>query len=231
MALPSGCTSCGQTVTCTEATIPAGGSVAYDIPVKVSPSLSDGTNISLQGLVSSADAPSTNTQLMVPAFTQADVAIEKTGLAMVAPDGTITYTITVTNHGPSNAPSVTWHDPTDGNLTTITSYPCGNTSLTVTCDPGTLAAGVSRAFTITVQVNPGVPGPWSPTARKSEGEHSEPQLDQQRVVRQHGRRPTEPDTVHRDGQARHGPRPWCRPARPWNTRSTSPTTAQTTRRA
>ena len=155
--LPAGCTSSAQTVTCTEATIPAGGSVTYDIPVTLSPSLSDGTNISLQGLVSAADAPSANTQLIVPAFTKVDVAIEKTGPATVAPDGTITYTITVTNHGPSNAQSVTWHDPTDGNLTTITSYPCGNTGLTVTCDVGTLAPGETRTFTLTVKVNSGVP--------------------------------------------------------------------------
>jgi uncharacterized repeat protein (TIGR01451 family) len=155
--LPAGCTSSAQTVTCTEATIPAGGSVTYDIPVTLAPSLSDGTNISLQGLVSAADAPSTNTQLVVPAFTKADVAIDKTGPTAVAPDGTITYTITVTNHGPSNAQSVTWHDPTDGNLTTITSYPCGNTGLTVTCNLGTLAPGETRTFTLTVKVNSGVP--------------------------------------------------------------------------
>jgi len=155
--LPAGCTSSAQIVTCTEATIPAGGSVSYDIPVTLAPSLSDGTNISLQGLASAADAPSANTHLVVPAFAKADVAIEKTGPATVAPDGTITYTITVTNHGPSNAQSVTWHDPTDGNLTTITSYPCGNTGLTVTCNLGTLAPGETRTFTLTVTVNPSVP--------------------------------------------------------------------------
>ena len=155
--LPAGCTSSGQTVTCTEATIPAGGSVTYDIPVTLSPSLSDGTNISLQGLASAADAPSTNTQLIVAAFTKVDLEIEKTGPATVAPDGTITYTITVTNHGPSNAQSVTWHDPTDGNLVTITDYPCGNTGLTVTCDLGTMAPGETRTFTLPVTVNPSVP--------------------------------------------------------------------------
>jgi uncharacterized repeat protein (TIGR01451 family) len=155
--LPAGCTSSGQNVTCTEATVPAGGSVTYEIPVTLSPSLSDGTNISLQGLVSAADAPSANTQLVVPAFTTVDVAIEKTAPAAVAADGTITYTITVTNHGPSNAQSVTWHDPTDGNLTTITSYPCDNTGLTVTCNLGTLAPGETRTFTLTVKVNSGIP--------------------------------------------------------------------------
>ena len=155
--LPAGCTSSAQVVTCTAATIPAGGTVTYDIPVTLSPSLGDGTNISLQGLVSSADAPSTGTQLIVPAFTKADVEIVKTGPATVAPDGTITYTITVTNHGPSNAQSVTWHDPTDGNLTTIVSHPCGNTGLTVTCNLGTLAPGETRTFTLMLTVNPGVP--------------------------------------------------------------------------
>jgi uncharacterized repeat protein (TIGR01451 family) len=94
-ALPSGCATAGQTVTCTEATIPAGGSV--------------------------------------------------------------TYTITVTNHGPSDAATVTWHDPTNGNLTTIIDYPCNDTGLTVTCDVGTMKPGETRTFTLTVKVNDDVP--------------------------------------------------------------------------
>jgi uncharacterized repeat protein (TIGR01451 family) len=155
--LPAGCTSSGQTVTCNEATIPAGGSVTYQIPVTVLPGVSDGTNIALRALATADGVPGTGADVITPAFTRVDVEIGKTGPATVSPGGTITYTITVTNHGPSDASTVTWHDPTDGNQITITSYPCGNTGLTVTCDLGTLAPGETRTFTITATVNPDLP--------------------------------------------------------------------------
>lgn len=154
--LPAACFASGQTVTCKEPSIAPGGSVSYTIPVTLSPSLSDGTNIALRGVVTASNAPAANSQLITQAFTRVDVEIVKTGPATVNPNGTITYTITVINHGPSDAVSVTWHDPTDGNLTTITSYPCGNTGLTVSCTVGTMAPGESRTYTITSTVNPSV---------------------------------------------------------------------------
>jgi uncharacterized repeat protein (TIGR01451 family) len=154
--LPAACTSSAQTVTCTEATIPAGGSVTYTVPVTLLPSGSNGENIALQGVATATGVQAATTNLIVPAFTQADVEIVKTGPATGTPGGSIAYTITVTNHGPSDAQGVTWYDQTNGNLTTITSYPCGNTGLTVTCNLGTLAAGATRTFTLPETVNPGV---------------------------------------------------------------------------
>jgi len=155
--LPVGCTSSGQTVTCTGPTIAAGATVSYQIPVTVLPGISNGTNIALRALATATGVPAAGTDLITQAFTKVDVEIGKTGPTAVGPGGTIDYTITVTNHGPSNAASVTWHDPTDGNLITITSYPCGNTGLTVSCSPGTLAPGETRTFHITATVNPSVP--------------------------------------------------------------------------
>jgi uncharacterized repeat protein (TIGR01451 family) len=156
-ALPTGCTSAGQTVTCTAATIPAGGSVTYTIPVTVLPSVSDGTNITLRGTTAATGGLSASTDLITQAFTQVDVQIRKAGPATVSPGGKITYVIAVTNHGPSDASTVTWHDPMDGNQVTIDSYPCGNTGLTVTCDVGTMTPGQTRFFRITVTVNPDLP--------------------------------------------------------------------------
>ncbi|HEY7812051.1 MAG TPA: DUF11 domain-containing protein, partial [Nakamurella sp.] len=120
------------------------------------PGLSDGTNIALRGTATAPGVSAASTQLIVQAFTQTDVEITKTGPATVNPNGTITWTITVINHGPSDAVNVFWHDATNGNLTTITSYPCGNTGLTVSCDAGTLGPGESHTYTITATVNSGV---------------------------------------------------------------------------
>ncbi len=155
--LPAACTSSGQIVTCTEMTIPAGGSVTYQVPVTILPNLPDGTNIALRAKATATGVPAAATDLITAAITSVDVEIDKTGPATVGPGGTMTYTITVTNHGPSDAAAVTWHDPMNGNLVTIDSFPCGNTGLTVTCQIGTMAPGETRTFTIPVTVKPGVP--------------------------------------------------------------------------
>jgi uncharacterized repeat protein (TIGR01451 family) len=156
-ALPAGCVASGQTVTCTAATVPAGGSVIYQIPVTVAPSLSDGTNLVLRARASATGVPAATTDLITQAFTRVDVEIDKSGPATVDAGGTITYTITVTNHGPSNAATVTWHDPMNGNQVTIDGYPCGDTGLTVSCSVGTMAPGETRTFTITATVKPDLP--------------------------------------------------------------------------
>lgn len=160
-ALPAGCTATGaQVVTCTAAAIAAGATAGYDIPITVNPSLDDGVNFRLEASTSDAAGDTGGTApggLITQAHTSVDVAITKTGPAAVGPDGTITYTITVVNHGPSDSPSTTWHDDTNGNLTTITSYPCGDTGLTVSCSLGTMGPGETITKTITVRVNPDVP--------------------------------------------------------------------------
>jgi uncharacterized repeat protein (TIGR01451 family) len=154
--LPSGCKSAGQDVTCTEASIPADQSVTYLIPVKVLSSVSNGTNITLRALATATGVPTAGTDLTAQASTRVDVGINKTGPSSVIPGGTINYTITVTNHGPSSAASVSWRDATNGNLITIRSYPCGDTGLTVTCSLGTLAAHATKTYHLKLTVNPGV---------------------------------------------------------------------------
>jgi len=156
--LPAGCTAtAAQVVTCTEATLGAGATATYDIPITVNPSLSDGVNFRLEAATTDAAGDTGGSQpggLITQAHTSVDVAITKTGPARVSPGGTITYTITVTNNGPSDSPDTTWHDDTNGNLTTITGYPCGDTGLTVSCSAGTLAPGESRTYTITLTAKP-----------------------------------------------------------------------------
>jgi uncharacterized repeat protein (TIGR01451 family) len=154
--LPTQCKSSGQVVTCTEKKLPANQAATYEIPVTVLPTVSDGTNIVLRAQATATGVPTAGTNLTTQASTQVDVGIQKTGPSSVIPGGTIDYTYTVTNNGPSNAAGVTWHDATNGNLTTITSYPCGNTGLTASCSLGTLAPGATRTYHLKLTVNPGV---------------------------------------------------------------------------
>ncbi|GAA3217390.1 hypothetical protein GCM10010468_40100 [Actinocorallia longicatena] len=159
--LPAGCSAAGSVVTCGGAgtTIPAGGTISYQIPVTSDPSLADGTNLTNRAKVTSSSAQSQETQLISQTQTSTDVEITKTGPATVLPDGTITYTIVVTNHGPSDAVDVTVQDPTDGNLVSIeTRDPaCPDSGLTVTCPLGTLTPGESRTLTLVVKPVPGLP--------------------------------------------------------------------------
>ncbi|WP_152520811.1 COG1361 S-layer family protein [Nocardiopsis halophila] len=154
----AGCSASGQTVTCggTGTTVGAGETLTYSVTVKVDPGVSDGTNITNPASVEASNTGGASTQNIAQTQTMTDVEITKSAEpATVNPDGTITYTITVTNHGPSEAVDVTVHDPTDGNLVSITGLPdrCPPGGLTISCDLGTLAPGETVELTVTVTVN------------------------------------------------------------------------------
>ncbi|MDT0303211.1 COG1361 S-layer family protein [Streptomonospora wellingtoniae] len=155
------CTASGQVVTCggDGTTIAPGGSATYQITVRVDPGVSDGTNITNPAEAAASNAQGARTQNIAQTQTLTDVEITKTGdPATVNPDGTITYTIVVTNNGPSDAVEVFVQDPTNGNLTTIESLPgrCPPSGLAISCDLGTLAPGDAVELEVTVSVNPGV---------------------------------------------------------------------------
>ncbi|MFC4113120.1 DUF11 domain-containing protein [Nonomuraea zeae] len=152
--LPGDCSSAGQTVTCggPGLTIGPGDSATYRIPVTTDPGLSDGTNLRNRARVSASGVPADSTQLTSQTRTLTDVEITETAPAVVRPDATITYTLTVTNRGPSQAADVTVQDETGGGRTTIAGRPaeCPGGGLTLTCPLGTLAPDESREFAFTV---------------------------------------------------------------------------------
>jgi len=94
-----------------------------------------------------------------PAFVQtiaitvpgADLAVVKTGPALVTEGDTYTYTLSVTNNGPANATSVVVTDPLPANSTFVSaSAGCVAAAGTVTCTIGNLAAGATVSRSITV---------------------------------------------------------------------------------
>lgn len=103
----------------------------------------------------------------------ADLAITKTGTpdpALVG--GTLTYTLSVTNQGPSTATSVTVTDPLPASVILVSATPsqgtCSSAGGTVTCSLGSLADGATA--TVTIRVTPAVKATITNTASVSANE-------------------------------------------------------------
>ena len=88
------------------------------------------------------------------------MAIVKTGAPNpVIAGNTLTYTLEVVNHGPSDAQDVTVSDPLPAEVTYISSSTttgtCTEASEIVTCELGTLAVGGTHTITIVTTAEPG----------------------------------------------------------------------------
>jgi uncharacterized repeat protein (TIGR01451 family) len=104
--------------------------------------------------------------VVTPAASSADVSINKTGPASVAPNTNITYNIAVANTGPVSAASVTVTDSLPAGTTFLSATPSqGSCSLTgaVICSLGTIAGGGSASIVLVV-VSPSSTGPIANTA-------------------------------------------------------------------
>src|SRR5439155_13099654 len=78
--------------------------------------------------------------------------------------GPITYTVTVTNTGPSSAQGVFMTDVLPAEVTATGASGCQVTPSEVTCVIGTMAPGTVRQFVITGTVSPDAPGVITNTA-------------------------------------------------------------------
>ena len=174
-AAPAGWTATGPsvgrtgTLHFTAAVLPAGTSATLTWVANVNPSVSGDTTITNRATVSSPTDPSgshsVTTQNSVAG--QAHLSITKLVSAGLDSKGNViagtdlTYTITVTNSGPSAAKNVTLTETTPAGATfvsastplgwTVTS--AGSTGTLIETDPS-LAAGATATFTYKVHVNP-----------------------------------------------------------------------------
>jgi uncharacterized repeat protein (TIGR01451 family) len=146
-------------VTCTRSAL-VSGATAPDITVAVA-APSQASSIVNAAVVSSAspdpdptnDAASTTTSVTA----SADLEIAKTGPATVKAGGRLVYTLSVTNHGPSTAQTVSVVDTLPAGVTFVsasgTGWSCTHAAnVSVTCTRSALVSGAT-APDITVTVN------------------------------------------------------------------------------
>jgi uncharacterized repeat protein (TIGR01451 family) len=159
------------TVTCTNASLTSGAIATFTIVATVSPSAPLGTlNNTANVTTTSTDPTGANNSFTAGTTITAgntDLSITKT--PSPGPFGTgasLTYTIAVSNAGPSSAANVTVTDALPAGTTFVSATPtqgsCSGTTL-VTCTLGTLVSAGSASIALTITL-PSTPGPVTNTA-------------------------------------------------------------------
>lgn len=154
----------GQAIEWTIASLEVGASVEIPVPVKVPSAVDEGATIENTAEVESPQAPpSTPDEGHFVIHREADLAIEKKADRENVVGGEIlTYTLTATNNGPSDATNVLVTDemPEGVEFLKAGAKPgkpgsCNFAGTTVTCDVPVLANGESTEFEIEVEVESG----------------------------------------------------------------------------
>lgn len=162
--------STGATITCTLASMASGATATFTLVANVVSGTTGSTitNTATMSSLTTDPNPANNSSTTSPATlgASADVSVSKTGPATVPPGGTLSYTITVSNAGPSAASSVSLTDAVPTNTTFVSiaqtagpTFNCTSPAVgatgTSTCTIAALNAAASATFTFTVKVNPG----------------------------------------------------------------------------
>jgi uncharacterized repeat protein (TIGR01451 family)/fimbrial isopeptide formation D2 family protein len=174
----AGCTAAGQSVTCAVGAIANGASAVRHVTVRV-PVVLGGQAITNNASVSATEAdpdPANAASASTQVGPAADLSISQTGPKSVTAGGTLTYTLSIHNDGPSDAPDVDVIDSLPGGLSLNSTSralgrsardqrdaaagraggSCGDASAgVVTCHLGTLTAGSSTLVTITLNTDKG----------------------------------------------------------------------------
>ncbi len=170
---PTGGSSCaapaGVNSINTAVSLLAGGSATFTVVASISPSAM-GSLVNTATVTTPAGTfdpntgnnTSTDTDTLTP---QADMQVVKTGPGTLVPGQDATYSITVTNAGPSTATAVSLTDTLPPGTTFVSltspggwscSTPAVGASGTVSCSNATLAPLASGAFTLVVHVDAAV---------------------------------------------------------------------------
>ena len=157
------CTTTAGTVRCPAGTVANGSSVRVTITARVPATRAAGTVTNTAAVTASTADPSTGNNSASAELTvrsQADLVLTKTASPNpIQPGNPVTYTLRVTNNGPSQATGAAIVDslPDD---TTFVSGDAGCTAAgqTVTCAVGTLAVGASATRTVVALIPDSFPG-------------------------------------------------------------------------
>jgi uncharacterized repeat protein (TIGR01451 family) len=152
--------------------IPGGQSATVTVVVAV-PSGFSGTLTNTAAATSAendVDPQNNSIMLVTPVALQADLAVMKTGdVEPIVPGQTLTYSVQVTNSGPSDATGVTLTDMLPACVTFVSATssqgdPPTQSAGVVTANLGGLAAGATATVTIQVTVNSSTTGTLENTA-------------------------------------------------------------------
>lgn len=153
-SVSSGCAQAGGVVTCVLGSIAGGQSKTVNITVTPQAATA-GTFIDnmVEASANEFDPDlNSNTFVLSTAVDPADLAIAKTATpASLVVGKTLTYTLAVTNYGPSNSTGVLVYDSLPDNVTFKSATPgCALAAGILTCDLANMNTGVGKAVTITV---------------------------------------------------------------------------------
>jgi uncharacterized repeat protein (TIGR01451 family) len=167
------CTPVGTTLTCPLPNLAPGAS--QTVTITVTPN-APGTITDVAAVVGSNTNVATDVET-TQVILAADLAVTKTANATAQVNQGLTYTVTVTNNGPSTATGVTLVDTLPAGVRFISATPtqgtCILTGTTLTCLIGTLLPGQTK--TVTILVVPLRPGTLTNTATVS-GNEFDPNL-------------------------------------------------------
>ncbi len=157
----------GQTtVVWTLTSIAAGATRTITVPVATDPALASGATLTNSASTTAQDVPpvvsDTGSRIVA---TSADLEASKSGPATGVPGGPdLTYSIGVTNHGPSVARSVTLSDPLPANATFVSATGgCTESAGVVSCTVGDLASGGSFSADVMLSYPASATGPRTNT--------------------------------------------------------------------
>lgn len=145
-----------QPLTCTMGNLAVSGSATITVVVAVSSSVPDGTIINNNASVSSSTADPNNANnsanAAVTVRARADLSVVKSSdQSIYKPSSVITYTVAVTNNGPSDALAVIVTDNLPITMQAIYQSDtggCTKSGLTLTCNLGSMPVGTSKSFII-----------------------------------------------------------------------------------
>ena len=158
----TGCSAAGSTVTCNLGAIASGASGSVVVTVLVDPGVTGSSVTNLASVTSDThehDTTNNSTKETTALGRSADLALAKSAPARTAGGTTLTYTVDVSNLGPSDALNVTMSDPLPAGVSYVSAVAdLGGTCTTaVVCTWPSLAVGASSEVAIVVDVPASTP--------------------------------------------------------------------------
>lgn len=162
LASSTGAASCTgtATITCTGGGITAGGpaqvtTVTVNIPANATGTLANTATIAAAPGTTDPNMANNTSTDNAPIEPNADLSIVKSHAGNLTAGADETYTLTVTNDGPSDVSSFTITDTLDFNLTyqSATGATCGAVGQVVTCTGGAITSGNQAVVDVAVTVN------------------------------------------------------------------------------